>query len=169
MIKMIEIMEEIHKTGIVHRDIKPQNFMLDEQPELFLIDFGLASVYIDNNKKHISQNEEYNQTKTCITGNIRYASWFVLNGSEPSRRDDLISIGYIFLLLATNVEPFYANNCKEMQNLKEWNSLFTQFNSNPQIQHIINYLKMCYELKWDDLPKYNELKGFFRSFVNNAV
>jgi len=98
MVKTIELIESIHKHFIIHRDIKPQNFMLGENKELYLIDFGLANTYTDESNKHISNNlREY------IIGTPRFMSYNIHEGNEPSRRDDLISIGYMYLY-------FYFNN-----------------------------------------------------------
>ena len=48
----ISILSHIHDKYVVHRDIKPANFMIHND-ELVLIDFGLATFYVDSNEKHI--------------------------------------------------------------------------------------------------------------------
>lgn len=91
----ISILNHIHDNYVVHRDIKPANFMIHNN-ELILIDFGLASFYVDSEERHLPQA---NPTKMNIIGTPKYASWNVHCGEEYSRRDDLISMVYIGLFL----------------------------------------------------------------------
>jgi serine/threonine protein kinase len=90
MRSMIYILENIHASFIVHRDIKPENFMV-RGSQLFLIDFGMATFYIDESGEHLKPGVP----QTTITGSPKYVSIHVHNGWRPSRRDDLISVGYI--------------------------------------------------------------------------
>jgi serine/threonine protein kinase len=97
MVCCIDILESIHKNYVIHRDIKPQNFMY-RNGELFLIDFGLSTFYLVENKGSV-QNEH-------ITGTPKYISYFIHDGCSPSRRDDLISLGYIYLWLCFGELPW---------------------------------------------------------------
>ena len=96
MIKCIDILKNIHEHYVIHRDIKPQNFMFDEHGELHLIDFGLATVYVDDDHQHIKCT---GCSQSYILGTPKYISYHVHEGYVPSRRDDLISIGYLYLFL----------------------------------------------------------------------
>lgn len=94
------ILNHIHDNYVVHRDIKPANFMIHNN-ELILIDFGLASFYVDSNEKHIPPA---NPKKTHIIGTPKYVSWNIHCGEEYSRRDDLMSVVYISLFLLYGTE-----------------------------------------------------------------
>ena len=64
-----------------------------------LIDFGFASKYVDREGIHLEKSEI--QT---FQGNILFASKYQMNFSLTSRRDDLISIGYILMFLLNNLQ-----------------------------------------------------------------
>ena len=52
---MINIIECIHREGIIHRDIKPENIMIgrgDNNHTIYLVDYGISKVYIDERGKH---------------------------------------------------------------------------------------------------------------------
>ena len=175
MVQAIDIIEHIHKQFVIHRDIKPQNFMI-RSGELFLIDFGMATFYIDSEKQTIIR-EEKEETKTQhITGSPKYISVNIHRGETPSRRDDLISLGYVLLFLLygeldwdtvpyppENYQENYEKNhilhynqqtrlqLKSLENIEKY--------CNDQI--IINYLKYCYSLKYEDEPQYSLCKEIF--------
>jgi serine/threonine protein kinase len=94
LLKIISILKDIHDSQIIHRDVKPQNFMI-QNSELYLIDFGLASVYADDFKIHIPEKSD----NLSILGTPKYISIHLHEGRTPSRRDDVISSGYIYLFL----------------------------------------------------------------------
>jgi serine/threonine protein kinase len=93
---MIHVVQQIHKHGIVHRDLKPQNFIL-KGSELVLLDFGFSQFYWENmNGKHKSEQDS---KKNHLIGTLPYISYFVHCGLDVSRRDDVLSILYIFVYL----------------------------------------------------------------------
>ena len=92
--KMIDILETIHTMGVIHRDIKPQNFMLNG-PDIYLIDFGLSTVYVDDKGK----NFEPRAASSYILGTPKFVSVHIHNGEDPSRRDDCISVMYILVYM----------------------------------------------------------------------
>jgi serine/threonine protein kinase len=94
-IQMIKRIETLHNKYLLHRDIKPDNFMLGTNKQLYLIDFGLCKRY-DYDGIHIEESQNKNKT---ITGSINFVSLNVHNGIEPSRRDDIESCIYIILYL----------------------------------------------------------------------
>jgi len=69
---MLTRVEYIHSREFIHRDIKPDNFLIGrgkQAHKVFIIDFGLAKRYITKDKKHIPYKENKN-----LTGTARYAS-----------------------------------------------------------------------------------------------
>ncbi len=93
-IEMFTRIEYIHSKGFLHRDIKPQNFLMGVGKKanmVYCIDFGLAKRYIDpKSGNHIPYKE-----KSTMAGTVRYLSMNANLGREQSRRDDLESIVFV--------------------------------------------------------------------------
>jgi serine/threonine protein kinase len=124
-IQSLNILEKVHDMGFLHRDIKPDNFLLTEKKaliELYLIDFGLAKYYLNADKKHM---EERKGRK--LIGTAKFSSLNVHNGIEPSRRDDIESLVYTFITVYGQELPWTkviahhnSGNIKEkIENIQE--------------------------------------------------
>jgi len=96
-------LEVIHEKGMLHRDVKPQNFCLgrDNDREIYIIDFGLSKRYAHDGK-HIP----YRDKKSGLTGTPRFASINSHFGIEQSRRDDLESLAYVLVYLGKGTLPW---------------------------------------------------------------
>ena len=106
-IQMIQRLQQFHTIGYIHRDIKPQNFVIQRLPEnavndeisvipeVFLVDYGLSVPYM----KGTDQHKDFSK-HAGVHGTMRYCSINTHFGVEQSRRDDLISVAYTTLYLA---------------------------------------------------------------------
>jgi len=147
--KIVRILSFIHEKGLIHRDVKPDNFVFNQEgTDVYIIDFGLCKKYIDNDNKHI----EMKSGKTII-GTPNFVSLNVHNGVEPSRRDDLISVAYIILCLVNGGLPWQTK--REMKEIKIQKQCILQWSKTPS--KLIEYLTYCENLKFDETPNYEYL------------
>jgi len=159
MIKCIDVIESIHKHHILHRDIKPQNFMIKDG-DLYMIDFGLSNVFIDDDGEHIVKKDP-----SSVIGSPRYISYYNHCGEPMSRRDDLISLGYMYMFMQNGKLPWDSTGSETnindpanilRRNAKEWTKLNESLDG-----PIKMYLKYCYELKYNMEPNYHILMELF--------
>jgi serine/threonine protein kinase len=161
--QILKIVKKIHDKELLHRDIKPDNFLFGIQDDIntiHIIDFGFCKRYLDNERKHIPHRVD----KTPL-GTPNYISVNVHDGIEPSRRDDLESVGYVALYMLYGKLPWddlndYIQDYKNVNNhmkIKKINLL-----KDEQIPpEVINYLSYCRNLKFEETPNYEYLLGLF--------
>jgi len=167
-INIIKLLKGLHEQGLIHRDIKPDNFLFgldDKRNQLYLIDFGFSKKYIKSDGiTHI----DITTNKTLI-GTPNFVSINMHKGIEPSRRDDLESVGYvmIYLLRATTKcgelsgngdEDELQNNPYNIQSYKE------SIERNNRIPNVIKqYLSYCRNVGFEQTPDYEYLIGLLNN------
>ena len=164
MIECINCMEQVHSRGVVHRDIKPQNFIIgiNDQSKIFCIDFGLSSWFINCLGNHIPYQENCSPV-----GTARYASLCNHRGIHQTRRDDLESIGYMIVYFLKGELPWQG--LKEHDRVKKWKKIENKKASvsNQQLtqglpHEFCYYLDYVKKLKFDQRPDYEKLRKVFR-------
>lgn len=103
--EMISRLRYLHMKGIVHRDVKPENFVIGTGANshvLYLIDFGLVKLYRD-----ASTNRHNLVTSgNSFVGTTGFASVNTHEGLEQSRRDDMESLAYTLIWLLKGTLPW---------------------------------------------------------------
>lgn len=145
--QMLERLRFVHEMGLIHRDVKPDNFLMGKENKLYIIDFGLCRKYL-NNEIHI-ENKKINK----ILGTPSFVSINIHNLNEPSRRDDLESM--IYTLLYLYVEKLDWADCNDKNEIKKRKEKILQDEKIPLVfKELLNYIR-C--LKFDEKPSYEYL------------
>ena len=167
--QMMNILQSIHDKHIIHRDIKPDNFVMgnsENNAHLYIIDFGLAKKF--RSSRTLVQYPYIKKKK--LTGTARYASIHALEEYEQSRRDDLESVGYVLLYFLRGSLPWQglkvktkeARYQKILEKKKETTSEELCKNFPEEFQEYVTYTR---NLGYTDDPDYDMLKGLFSSLL----
>jgi len=165
MIKCIDILRQLSKSNVVHRDIKPHNFMMNDG-ELNIIDFGLSTIH-----NYTKKEQDIKCDASEITGTPRFTSYFTHCGKPVSVRDDLLSLGYMYIYLNTGSlhwdEIERHKTSLFVCDVSHPDNLIRKYMKSPDVLHpllsgvIKNYMIYCYSLKYYDIPDYNSLMRLF--------
>jgi serine/threonine protein kinase len=167
-IQLLNRIENFHEAGFVHRDIKPDNFLIDRKTNIiYIIDFGLAKRYLDDLDNHLPKT---NGRK--LTGTARYVSVNVHEGISPSRRDDLESIGYLLIYLLKGSLPWQKINNSDkykkyemIGEIKRTISLHAHFPDVPL--EFITFLSYCRNMTFDEDPDYEYLRNIINTLYKH--
>jgi len=167
--QMINILKFIHDNHIIHRDIKPDNFVMgikEKNQNLYILDFGLAKKY--RSSKNLVQYPLIKKKK--LTGTARYASINALEEYEQSRRDDLESVSYVLMYFLRGNLPWQGLKVKVkeeryqkiLEKKKETTSEELCKGFPKEFSMFVSYSR---NLGYYDEPKYKKLRKMFLNLV----
>ena len=169
-LQVIERLETIHAQYIIHRDIKPDNFLIGrEDPNIiYLVDFGLSKKY---RSKQTGRHVKFRNTGK-LTGTLRFASPNALRGGEQSRKDDLISAGYMLIYLFKKKLPWQV--IKAQNSTDKYIKIYRMKKAikpdqlcQTLPQEFVQYMRYVQNLGFESNPDYNYLKKLFHHILKD--
>jgi len=123
MIELLDALECAHEAGVIHRDVKPANVMIDAAGHAKLTDFGVA--------RFTEPDADHEATRAgTLLGTPSYMSPEQIQGQPIDRRSDIFSAGVLFYQLLTGQKPFegtqWALAKKIVQDDPVWPSALVQ-------------------------------------------
>ena len=163
--QMITRVQAIHDKDLIFRDIKPDNFLIGRPNTptantVHIVDFGMAKYYRDpKTKQHIPYRE-----RKSLSGTARYMSINTHLGREQSRRDDLESLGHVFLYFLRGALPWQG--LKAPTNKQKYEKIGQKKKSTPIAElceefppQFGEYLTYVRNLKFEEDPDYDYLRS----------
>uniref|UniRef100_A0A060TAH5 non-specific serine/threonine protein kinase n=1 Tax=Blastobotrys adeninivorans TaxID=409370 RepID=A0A060TAH5_BLAAD len=166
-------LEFIHAKSFIHRDIKPDNFLMGigrRGNQVNVIDFGLAKRYRDSRTHvHIPYRENKN-----LTGTARYASINTHLGVEQSRRDDIESLAYVLIYFCRGSLPWQGLKAQTKKQkydriMEKKMTTSAEALTRGLPSEFTSFLNYARSLRFDDKPDYLYMRKLFRDlFVRQS-
>ena len=130
MKQLVNVLEYVHKEGIVHRDIKLENILIDDKMNIKLIDFGLCA---------IKQYED--EMLEGTVGTVRFSAPELVEGKMYNDGIDLWSLGVVFFMLLTGNYPFDGSKKESIfARIKSKKLHFSKYNLDSKEVHLLRGL-----------------------------
>lgn len=164
--------QSVHNKNCIYRDIKPDNFLIGlsrHAPTVYLVDFGMAKQYRDpKTKQHIPYRE-----RKSLSGTARYMSINTHLGREQSRRDDMESLGHVFMYFLRGGLPWQglkaATNKQKYEKIgekKQGTPVPELCEGFPDVFAI--YMNYVRKLTFDEDPDYDFVRELFVRTLKNG-
>jgi casein kinase 1 len=159
-IQMFDLLRALHESSYVHRDLKPDNFLMDlENRYVYLIDFGLAKRFKTADNIHIKPRDGKK-----MLGTARYASANCHAGIELSRRDDMESLMYLLVYFLKGSLPWQGLICPNKdEKYKKIGAMKAALSPEKICEGVPaefkNFLQYVKSLEFKEKPNYHYLRG----------
>ncbi|KAI0029341.1 kinase-like protein [Vararia minispora EC-137] len=172
--QMITRIQSVHDKSLIYRDIKPDNFLVGVPGTknaniIHLIDFGMAKHYRDpKTKVHIPYRE-----RKSLSGTARYMSINTHLGREQSRRDDLESLGHVFMYFLRGGLPWQG--LRAATNKQKYEKIGEKKQSTPIVElcegfpeEFAIYMNYVRKLGFEESPDYDFLRELFTKVLKGT-
>lgn len=169
-IQLVTALEHIHSKGVLHLDLKPENFLFGkpgtpEATKIFIGDFGLARLYMDRGRHvRLHHGRSFVGTTRCASVNIHH-------GLTPARRDDIESLVYSLIYMVTGTLPWkglrgftHSKKMKQILSLKLSSSFEGKIPG--EFCRLLAYAR---ELGFDEAPSYDFMRSMLRAVMDTAA
>ena len=169
--QLLSGLKHLHDKGVMHRDITPDNILLDEKNNVKISDFGISAIHKDNKTQNKKLDEQLFSTKT-IVGRISFASPQIQSGEKYDYSCDIYSLGLTILYMMSYENPISVIKTPvgEKNRILKLENMHQSYNQ---------YLKNLIERMVDDDTKlrptasdaYDELEAIeiFKTKENNKI
>ena len=167
-IQIIDRIQYIHSKNIIHQDIKPENFLVGNPDTsiIYIIDFGLSKKYRSSRTgKHISFSKN-----NKFYGTMNFSSINAMKGYQMSRRDDMISIGYMLIYLINGKLPWSILEKGKLERFRKILSIKSNTTNEELCKYLpiefYEYMNYVKSLKFEEKPNYIYLRKLFLSVLD---
>lgn len=163
MIYVAEIalaLDSLHKNGIVYRDIKPENIVLDENGHVKIVDFGFSKFINDD-------------LTSTFCGSVEYLAPEIIERKPYGKEVNWWALGALAYELLFGYPPFMNDNKFKLMNMIVNSEIIFPYNTDPKIQKLLRGLlnkDPKTRFKFEDLMKCDFFHGYdFGYFINKKI
>lgn len=152
LLQICEALEYIHRVGIIHRDIKPDNLLVVDDKQIRVGDFGVALLPGDENSPQDISN---------AVGTMDYMAPEVLEGVDYNQRSDIYSLGVSFYEMMSGAHPFAKASLSQQLEVRKDENIKPLSEIEPSIpQYLSEAIQRA--MSYDPKERFSSAKEFLQ-------